>query len=66
KLLTSYEGWPKSIVTEQTFIDSVFIIRGKARGRSAWHYLMVPMNKVADQNAQQSGTKLPTWIEEHY
>ncbi|CAF3023812.1 unnamed protein product [Rotaria sp. Silwood2] len=48
KLLTSYEDWPKAIITEQTFIDSVYIIRGKDKGRPAWHYLMVPINKVAD------------------
>ncbi|CAF4843076.1 unnamed protein product [Rotaria sp. Silwood1] len=58
KLLISYEDWPKAIITEQTFIDSVFIIRGKNRGRPAWHYLLVPVNKVTDLKAQKSGANI--------
>ncbi|CAF4686927.1 unnamed protein product, partial [Rotaria sp. Silwood2] len=56
QLLTSYEDWPKAIITEQIFSDTVFIIRGKDGGRPAWHYLMVPVNKLADLKAQQPGT----------
>ncbi|CAF4289774.1 unnamed protein product [Rotaria sp. Silwood2] len=58
KLLTSYEDWPKDIITEQTLDESVFLIRGNDRGRPAWHYILVPIYKCADLNANPAGSNI--------
>lgn len=36
------------IVTEQEWNESPYIIRGKDKGFAAWHYILVPINKVAE------------------
>jgi len=35
--------------------ERLYIIRGKDQGRPAWHYILVPVNKVADLKAQKPG-----------
>ncbi|CAF3753260.1 unnamed protein product [Rotaria sordida] len=58
KSLTSYEDRPKAIITEQTFSESAYLIRGKDRRRSAWYYILIPTNKFADLKVLQSDAKI--------
>ncbi len=58
KALSSYENRPEEIVTEPKISDSAFIIRGKDRGREAWHYILVPADKLADLKAHPSGADI--------
>lgn len=49
--MTSYEDRPIETVTKQNFTESLYIIRGKDQGLSAWHYILVPIqNTVALRN----------------
>ncbi len=43
------------MITEQSCTDSLHIIRGKDKGLPAWHYIVVPANKLADIKAQPLG-----------
>ncbi|CAF3722578.1 unnamed protein product [Rotaria sp. Silwood1] len=56
KTLTTYEDWPKAIVTKQTYSECAFILRGTDRGRPAWHCILVPASQIADLNAHPQNT----------
>ncbi len=42
----SCESKPVDPLTKQKWNESLFIIRGKDEGISAWHYILVPHNKI--------------------
>ncbi len=46
------EDKPKAIVTKQTWTEVPFIIRGKNRGRPAWHCILVPHKKIGRLKSQ--------------
>ncbi|CAF3639340.1 unnamed protein product [Rotaria sp. Silwood1] len=56
KTLTTYEDWPKAMVTKQTYSECAFILRGTDRGRPAWHCILVPASQIADLNAHPQNT----------
>jgi len=43
-------------LTKQIWNDSLFLIRGKDDGIPAWHYILVPYNKINDLKNHQSGS----------
>ena len=45
-------------ITKQMPGDRVFIIRGKDRGCSAWHYILVPGNKINELKDHTAGAKI--------
>src|SRR5690348_5779907 len=49
------ENKPKIELTKQTWSDTPFIIRGTDEGVPAWHYILVPFNKLLDLKNQQIG-----------
>ena len=58
KAITSYADRPMTIITIQTSSESVFTIRGNDRGRSAWHYILVPINKLAEFKSLRKGDNI--------
>ncbi|CAF0986266.1 unnamed protein product [Didymodactylos carnosus] len=46
------------IVRKQKVDESVLIIRGKDRGRAAWHYILVPFHKLAHLREQPEGSNI--------
>lgn len=55
---SSSQGKTKQLITKQTCAESLYIIRGKDKGRSAWHYILVPYDHVASLRGQRSGDTL--------
>ncbi|CAF4743106.1 unnamed protein product [Rotaria sp. Silwood1] len=43
---------------EQKLGDSAYIIRGTDREKPAWHYILVPLSKLADIKAQGTGADI--------
>ncbi|CAF4630629.1 unnamed protein product [Rotaria sp. Silwood1] len=43
---------------EQKLGDSAYIIRGTDREKPAWHYILVPLSKLADIKAQGTGSDI--------
>jgi hypothetical protein len=58
KALKSYDDKPEGIITQQAIHESPYIIRGRDKGIPAWHYILVPVNKLADLKAQRPGADL--------
>ena len=52
---SSSQDKTKQLVTKQTCAESIYIIRGKDKGRSAWHYILVPYDQTASLRGQISG-----------
>ncbi|CAF3918517.1 unnamed protein product [Rotaria sp. Silwood1] len=48
----------KQVITKQTCTETLFVIRGKDKGRPAWHYILVPYDKRASLNDQRSGSSI--------
>ncbi len=56
--MSSYEDRPEEIIIEPKISDTVILIRGKDNGREAWHYILVPIDKLADCRAQPAGSNI--------
>lgn len=54
----SYEEWPKTVVTKQTFSDSFFLIRGTDNERPIWHYIMVSASNMTALKACKEGSNI--------
>jgi hypothetical protein len=55
---SSTQGKTKQPITKQTCAESTYIIRGKDKGRSAWHYILVPYDQIAYMNGHRIGDTL--------
>jgi hypothetical protein len=55
---TSSEAKPTAKVTEQTWTESAFIIRGKENNIPAWHYILVPYYKRTPLNSSENGATI--------
>ena len=53
--MSSYEDRPEEVIVEAKLSDSVFTIRGKDRGRYAWHFVLVPADKLAAMRSSAAG-----------
>ncbi len=42
------------VITKQTYSEALYIIRGKDQGCSAWHYILVPYDKINTLKEQKS------------
>ena len=42
-------------IDKQLYSETLFLIRGKDRGRPAWHYILVPLEKAFIVRGQKKG-----------
>ena len=43
------------VIDKQLYGETPFLIRGKDKGRPAWHYILVPFEKAAIFRGQKKG-----------